>query len=427
MGLEGEMDVVEEELPPRDALGGADGEKGFGIQKRDCRGGGGFAEDGIDAGIGPQPEGIRIAGAGEEGGGFGCPVVQQGHPCCAEEGFGVGGIAPDRIGKQAGGFDPVGGGLGGQGGTQFLPYFLCGRFVLQVAGGEGGAIAEVDGDGAGDDHRREAGGFAEDFGQVLAKRQVGRFEAGVLGGEASLEGNGLLVAPGIGVDAGGEKPVDGGDAELGKAGAGKENHQAGQPGAVMEVAQSGGGAVGTGYFVVARQENHGVGLQSFQVAGHFPQDVGIAAIDGHLDDFDGVPRIAALEHELHLASEAEGGIGGSHGFGAAQQADAQGAGFRGFQGHDGEGGVGEALRKEAVHEELVVDPGWLSVGFPVHQEPGGAAGEEAGRHPFEEDKEQQENEEGDSRSPEQPEGESHPGGQFNMGCFLVHATQVGGL
>ena len=251
--------------------------------------------------------------------------------------------------------------------------------------------------------------------------------ARIAGRQPALEGDGLLAAPGVEVDARGRQAVEQERAELGDVRAREQDQQAGDAGTVVEPAEGGRGAVGPGDFLVADHDDDRLGLQAFEVAGHFAQDVGIAAVERHLDDFDGVVGIAAAQHQFQLPADAEGGIGVAAGGGAAQQADAQGARRRGFERHDRHGRLGQAGRNEAVGEELVVDPGRLAVGLPVHEEPGGMAGQETGAGQFQQEKQDDQDRRGEGQPPAQAQEKRRERRQFAMDGWRIHDLQVARL
>ena len=96
--LESEVGVVEEEFAPGDSMGGADGEQGFDVEEGGGRLDGALADDGVEGRIGAEAEGVGVACAGEEGGGFGGAVFAEGELGGAEKGLGVGGVPADGAG-----------------------------------------------------------------------------------------------------------------------------------------------------------------------------------------------------------------------------------------------------------------------------------------------------------------------------------------
>ena len=421
------MDVVEKKFAAGNALRGAEGEQRLGVQE----GNGGFrralADEGVQAGIRAQAEGVRIAGAGEEGGGFGGLVVGEGQARGPEEGLGMGGVAADDVGIEAGRFGQVGGGFGGDGRPHHLADLLGGGFVVQITGQEGGAVAQVDGHGAGDDHRRGGPGLVQDGAEILAVGTVGAFQARIVGRHPAFEGDGFLAAPGVEVDARRRQPVEQERTELGDMRAREQDQQAGDAGTVVEPAEGGRGTVGPGDFLVADHDDDRLGLQAFEVAGHFAQDMGIAAVERHLVHFDRMVGIAAAQHQLQLAADAEGGIGVAAGGRTAQQADAQGARGRVFERHDRHRRLGQAGRDEAIGEELVVDPGRLAVGLPVHEEPGGMAGQEPGAGQFQQEKQDDQGGRRKGQPPAQAQEKRRKRGQFAMDGWRIHDLQVARL
>ncbi len=388
----------------------------------------GIADEGVGR-VGAQAKGVGVAGAGEEGGGLGGAVVVQGQAGGAEQGLGVGGVPFDGPGVEAGGLETVGGGFGFDGGAQGLAHLLGGGLVVQERGGERGAVAEIDRDGADDDGGRGFLRGGENGGEVLAERAFDGFEMGIAGGQASAQGNGFLAAPGLQVHAGGKEAVEGVGDELGEAGAGEQDHPARDAGTGVEASQAGGGAVGAGDFVVAGQHDDGIGPEARQVAGDFAQHVGVGAVEAQGEDFDGMAGIAVLEHEFELPGQAEGGFGHAHGGGTAQQADPDGAFGRGLEGDDGQGGGGEAAGIKPVGEKGDFGPGGLAVRFAGDEKPRGASGEKQGGQQFEQEGGGGEEQQRETQPLELAKQKSRPGRQLDRVGGTAHAmgkTMAGG-
>ena len=178
----------------------------------------------------------------------------------------------------------------------------------------------------------------------------------------------------------------------------------------MEAAETGGGAVGAGDFLVAGHDDDGLGPQAFQVAGHLAQDVGVAAGERHVDHFDGAVGVAAAEQDFQLAADAERGVGIAHGGGTAEQADAQGARGGILRHHGRRRRVGRPRRREAVREKHVVDPGRLAIDLSGAQETVGPFGQERGGGQLDENQGGQQ-EAGGQGQPAEPAEHQRRGGE----------------
>ena len=229
VAFEGHVDGVEEEFVPGRTAGGDGGEEFRGVEDVDAGAVGGIVEDAVEGGIAAEAEGVVVARGGEEAGGFVVAAETEGEEAVEVEGFGVEGVAEEDGFVEAPGF------VGhrpfvGDGPEEGFAVELGGFAVGGVVDGQGAAVAEVDGRGAGDDDGGSVAGEVEDGVEVVT---VG-FAGGVEGGGAGLEAaeHQLRFAGGpdgavgaVGEDASGK---DGGG--LDEAEAGEEHQRAGEAG-----------------------------------------------------------------------------------------------------------------------------------------------------------------------------------------------------